>query len=99
MRVILESIGKLNPLAIEDSIANGAYGSLAKVLGEMQPDEVIETVLASKLRGRGGAGFPTGLKWKFVRQAPGDEKYLVCNDDEGDPGFYEPQGSRATRTW
>ena len=88
VRVILESIGKLNPLAIEDSIANGAYGSLAKVLGEMQPDEVIETVLASKLRGRGGAGFPTGLKWKFVRQAPGDEKYLVCNADEGDPGAF-----------
>ncbi|MEA4811920.1 MAG: NADH-quinone oxidoreductase subunit NuoF [Anaerolineaceae bacterium] len=88
IRVILEKIGKIDPLIIEDSIANGAYSSLQKTLKEYNPEEVIQIILDSKLRGRGGAGFPTGMKWKFVRQAPGDVKYLVCNADEGDPGAF-----------
>jgi len=88
IRVILENIGKVDPRNIEDYIATEGYSALAKVLTEMTPEEVIQTILDSKLRGRGGAGFPTGLKWKFARQAPGTPKYMVCNADEGDPGAF-----------
>ena len=88
IRIILENIGKIDPRNIEDYIAVDGYQALAKVLGEMSPDDVIQTILDSKLRGRGGAGFPTGLKWKFARQAPDTPRYMICNADEGDPGAF-----------
>lgn len=88
IRIILENIGKIDPRNIEDYIAVDGYQALAKVLGEMTPEAVIQTILDSKLRGRGGAGFPTGMKWKFARQAPDTPKYMVCNADEGDPGAF-----------
>ena len=88
VRVILENIGKIDPRNIEDYIATDGYAALAKVLTEMTPEDVIQTVLDSKLRGRGGAGFPAGLKWKFARQAQGSPKFMVCNADEGDPGAF-----------
>jgi len=78
----------LNPMNIEEYISRDGYQALAKVLTEMSPDEVIEEVRKSGLRGRGGAGFSTATKWGFVRNALGDEKYIVCNGDEGDPGAY-----------
>ena len=79
--------GKIDPLKIEDYIFCDGYQALAKAL-QMGPKEVIEEVRKSGLRGRGGAGFPTGLKWSFAYNAKGDEKYIVCNADEGDPGAY-----------
>lgn len=88
VRIILENIGKIDPRNIEDYIATDGYAALAKVLTEMTPEDVIQTILDSKLRGRGGAGFPTGLKWKFARQAQGSPKFMVCNADEGDPGAF-----------
>ena len=88
IRVILENIGNIDPRNIEDYIATDGYSALVKVLTEMTPEDVIQTILDSKLRGRGGAGFPTGLKWKFARQAQGNPKYMVCNADEGDPGAF-----------
>ena len=78
----------LDPMNIEEYIARDGYQALAKVLTEMKPDEVIDEVGKAGLRGRGGAGFPTARKWGFVRSAPSDEKYVVCNGDEGDPGAY-----------
>jgi len=88
VRVILENIGKIDPRNIEVYIATDGYAALAKGLTEMTPEDVIQTVVDSKLRGRGGAGFPAGLKWKFAHQAPGSPKYMVCNADEGDPGAF-----------
>ncbi len=88
IRIILQNIGKIDPRNIEDYIALDGYMALGKVLTEMTPEQVIQVILDSKLRGRGGAGFPTGLKWKFARQAAGTRKYLVCNADEGDPGAF-----------
>ena len=88
VRIVLRNCGKIDPENIEDYIAEDGYQALAKVLTEMKPEEVIDTVLKSGLRGRGGAGFPTGKKWQFTRQAPGDIKYVVCNADEGDPGAF-----------
>ncbi len=87
-RHLLNLNGLIDPTSIEDYIAIGGYGALAKVLGGMSPEEVIGEISRAGLRGRGGAGFPTGLKWKFCRNAPGDVKYIVCNADEGDPGAY-----------
>jgi len=78
----------LNPMNIEEYIARDGYQALAKALTKMKPEEVIEEIGRAALRGRGGAGFPTSTKWSFVRSAPGDEKYVVCNGDEGDPGAY-----------
>jgi NADH-quinone oxidoreductase subunit F len=78
----------LDPMDIEQYIARGGYQGLARVLTGMRPDEVLQQVDDAGLRGRGGAGFPTARKWRFVREAPGDEKYVVCNGDEGDPGAY-----------
>ena len=78
----------IDPKSIEDYLAIGGYGALAKVLFEMTPEQVIDEVKASELRGRGGAGFPAGIKWGFARQSPGDTKYVVVNCDEGDPGAY-----------
>ena len=89
VRIALRNCGVINPEVIDEYIATDGYMALAKVLTEMTPDEVIETVLASGLRGRGGAGFPTGLKWKFASGNRGNvQKFVACNADEGDPGAF-----------
>ncbi|MBQ9680672.1 MAG: NADH-quinone oxidoreductase subunit NuoF [Ruminococcus sp.] len=87
-RVALRNCGVIDPEKIDDYIANDGYAALGKVLTEMTPEEVIQTMLDSGLRGRGGAGFPTGLKWKFARGNDADQKYVCCNADEGDPGAF-----------
>lgn len=88
VRVVLRNCGKINPENIEDYIAEQGYSALAKVITEMTPEQVIQTVKDSGLRGRGGAGFLTGLKWGFTRNAAGNIRYVVCNADEGDPGAF-----------
>ena len=87
-RVALRNCGVINPESIEEAIARDGYKALAKVLTEMTPDDVINVILASGLRGRGGAGFPTGRKWMFAKASKGDIKYVCCNADEGDPGAF-----------
>ena len=87
VRIALRNCGLIDPEDIRHYIAQGGYASLAKALA-MKPEGVIEEVKISGLRGRGGAGFPTGTKWEFCRRAPGKEKYLICNADEGDPGAF-----------
>ena len=87
-RIVLRNCGLISPDDIEEYIAIGGYQSLYKVLIDAEPEKVIEQIKASKLRGRGGAGFLTGLKWEFLRKAAGDRKFLICNADEGDPGAY-----------
>ena len=87
-RIALKNCGVINPEDIDEYIAFDGYKALKKVLFEMTPDEVIEEVSKSGLRGRGGAGFPTGKKWSFTKMAQGDQKYVVCNADEGDPGAF-----------
>ena len=87
-RVALRNCGVINPEIIEEYIAYDGYQALAKVLTEMTPDEVVDIIKRSGLRGRGGGGFPTGLKWEFTQKAPGDIKYVACNADEGDPGAF-----------
>jgi NADH:ubiquinone oxidoreductase subunit F (NADH-binding)/(2Fe-2S) ferredoxin len=87
-RNVLGNCGRIDPCSIDEAIAAGSYTALAGALSSMTPDEVIATVLESDLRGRGGAGFPTGRKWQFARSAAGTEKYLICNADEGDPGAF-----------
>ena len=87
-RVVLRNCGHINPEDIDDYIGVDGYKALNKVLKDYSPQEVIEEVLQSGLRGRGGAGFPTGLKWKFCRNAVGEPKYMICNADEGDPGAF-----------
>ena len=87
-KIVLRNCGLINPDDIEEYIAVGGYQSLYKVLIDGTPELVIEQIKASKLRGRGGAGFLTGLKWEFLRKAGGGDKYMVCNADEGDPGAY-----------
>ncbi|HDN19773.1 MAG TPA: NADH-quinone oxidoreductase subunit NuoF [Candidatus Acetothermia bacterium] len=87
-KVVLANCGIIDPEEIEEYIAAGGYAALGKALTEMSPDEVIEEIKRSGLRGRGGAGFPTGVKWELVRKAPGSEKYVICNADEGDPGAF-----------
>jgi len=88
VRVVTSRLGLTDPENLEEYIATGGYEALEKVLSRMTPEQVIEEIKISGLRGRGGAGFPTGLKWSFTRQAPGDKKYVVCNADEGDPGAF-----------
>jgi len=88
MKIVLRNCGQIDPTRMEDYLAREGYLGIAKVLSSMKPDEVIEEVVRSGLRGRGGAGFPTGNKWKFARGAKGDEKYVICNADEGDPGAF-----------
>jgi NADH:ubiquinone oxidoreductase subunit F (NADH-binding)/(2Fe-2S) ferredoxin len=88
VRVVLRNCGKINPENIEDYIAENGYAALAKVLTEKSPDEVIQIVKESGLRGRGGAGFSTGLKWALTRDTVGDVRYIICNADEGDPGAF-----------
>ena len=87
-RVVLRNCGVIDPEKIEDYIARDGYKALEKVLFEMSPEQVVDEMLKSGLRGRGGAGFPTGMKWKFAMQQPKGQKYMVCNADEGDPGAY-----------
>jgi bidirectional [NiFe] hydrogenase diaphorase subunit len=87
-RIVREFAGTFDPEDIEDSIRVGAYQGLLKALTEMTPTEVIQEISTSGLRGRGGAGFPTGLKWSTVAKAAGSPKYVVCNGDEGDPGAF-----------
>jgi NADH:ubiquinone oxidoreductase subunit F (NADH-binding)/(2Fe-2S) ferredoxin len=86
--VVLRNRGLINPESIDEYIARGGYEALAKVLTGMQPEDVIQEIKASGLRGRGGGGFPTGIKWETCRKAPGDIRYVVCNADEGDPGAF-----------
>jgi NADP-reducing hydrogenase subunit HndC len=88
-RVVLRNSGFIDPNNIEDYIARDGYQALAKVLSSMEPLDVIEEVKASGLLGRGGAGFPTGLKWEFTYKAPGEQKFVVCNADEGEPGTFK----------
>ena len=87
-RIALRNCGIINPEVIEEYIGTGGYEALGKVLTEMTPDDVIQCLLDSGLRGRGGGGFPTGLKWKLAKQNDADQKYVCCNADEGDPGAF-----------
>jgi len=87
-RIVLRNCGIIDPLRIEEYIAHDGYQALAKVLTQMKPDQVVAEMKKSGLRGRGGAGFPTGLKWEFCRKSKGDVKYVLCNGDEGDPGAF-----------
>ncbi|KUK81337.1 MAG: NADH dehydrogenase (Quinone), partial [Petrotoga mobilis] len=87
VRIVLRNAGNIDPENIEDYLKNNGYLALAKALNSKR-EEVVQTVLDSNLRGRGGGGFPTGLKWKFAMQAKGYQKYVICNADEGDPGAF-----------
>lgn len=87
-RIALKNCGVINPEDIDEYIAFDGYRALSRVLAEMNGDEVIDIITKSGLRGRGGAGFPTGKKWRSTKDSPGDEKYVVCNADEGDPGAF-----------
>ncbi|MHC4529534.1 MAG: (2Fe-2S) ferredoxin domain-containing protein, partial [Planctomycetota bacterium] len=86
--IALRNRGMIDPDKIEEYIARDGYKALAKALTSMKPEEVIATMKESGLRGRGGAGFPTGLKWEFCRKSEGQPKYVICNADEGDPGAF-----------
>ncbi|HWQ46708.1 MAG TPA: NADP oxidoreductase, partial [Longilinea sp.] len=88
-RVVLERAGVIDPDSIEDYIIHDGYKAVVKALTEMKPEQVIELLEKSGLRGRGGAGFPTGTKWKFVAKAQGNKKYVVCNADESEPGTFK----------
>ncbi|AEF82914.1 NADH-quinone oxidoreductase subunit NuoF [Leadbettera azotonutricia] len=88
VRVVLRNCGVINPENIDEYIAREGYLGLEKVLFQWTPEQTIEEMKVSGLRGRGGAGFPTWMKWDFARKAPGDVKYVICNADEGDPGAY-----------
>ncbi len=87
-RIALRDVGVIDPESLDEFLARGGYEAARKALTTMTPEAIIDEVLASGLRGRGGAGFPTGMKWKFARQSPGDVKYVICNGDEGDPGAF-----------
>ena len=87
-RAVFRLNGILDPISIEDYVARDGYAAVAKSISVMTPEAVIAEVREAGLRGRGGAGFPTGVKWGFARKSPGDEKYLICNADEGDPGAF-----------
>jgi len=92
MPIIFGDNGKIDPTNIEDYLAIGGYFALVKVLTEKTPEGVIDIIKRSGLRGRGGGGFPTGMKWESCRNAPGEKRYVVCNADEGDPGAYMDRG-------
>lgn len=91
-RIVLGNNVRIDPTSIEDYIAIGGYSALSKALHTMQPDQIIDVIKQSGLRGRGGGGFPTGLKWETCRKAHGDIKYVIVNADEGDPGAYANEG-------
>jgi len=86
--IVLKNRGRIDPEIIDEYIAFGGYEALARALTVMTPEEIITEIKASGLRGRGGAGFPTGVKWELCRKSPGNEKYIICNADEGDPGAF-----------
>ncbi|MEL7642592.1 MAG: NADH-quinone oxidoreductase subunit NuoF [bacterium] len=88
-RVVLERAGVIDPDNIEDYILHDGYQALGKMLSEMKPEDVLDIIKKSGLQGRGGAGFPTGMKWSFVAKAPGKKKYVVCNADESEPGTFK----------
>ncbi len=88
VKIVLRNSGIIDPLKIDEYIAREGYQALAKVLTEMTPEQVVQEILDSGLRGRGGAGFPTGMKWRFAQQQDNDVKYILCNADEGDPGAF-----------
>ena len=88
VRVVLRNCGKIDPENIEEYITENGYSALANVLTEFSPEDVIQKIKDSGLRGRGGAGFPTGLKWAFTHDSIGSQKYVICNADEGDPGAF-----------
>jgi NADH-quinone oxidoreductase subunit F len=88
IRIVLRNCGKIDPGSIEEYIKTGGYTAIKKVIETMTPEGVINEIIASGLRGRGGGGFPTGTKWKFTRAAVGTKKYIICNADEGDPGAF-----------
>ncbi len=88
VRLVLRNAGVIDPESIDEYIDAGGYEALTKVIKEMSPDDVIEELKASGLRGRGGAGFPTGIKWDLAKKAPGEMKYVIVNADEGDPGAF-----------
>ncbi|MFW6261015.1 MAG: NADH-quinone oxidoreductase subunit NuoF, partial [Spirochaetota bacterium] len=87
-RIVLRNCGSIDPAAIEDAIARGAYAALERVISGMSPEDIVATMKESGLRGRGGAGFPTWLKWDLTRKADGEVKFVLCNADEGDPGAF-----------
>ena len=87
-RIVLRNTGRINPEDIDQYVAEGGYAALAKVVTSMKPQDVIDVISASNLRGRGGAGFPTGKKWSFAAAQPEGEKFIICNADEGDPGAF-----------
>lgn len=87
-RIVLQNCGTINPVSITEYIAKGGYQGLVQALKKFSPDEVITTIEKSGLRGRGGGGFPTGLKWRLAYKTPSDQKYMICNADEGDPGAF-----------
>jgi NADH-quinone oxidoreductase subunit F len=87
-RIVLRNCGIIDPNSIEEYLAVGGYQAIQKVLKEYSPEQATEVVTNSGLRGRGGGGVLTGVKWKFCRQSPGDKKYIICNADEGDPGAF-----------
>ncbi len=86
--IVLQNRGRIDPEKIDEYIAFGGYEALAKALTQMSPEQIIAEIKNSGLRGRGGAGFPTGLKWELCRKSPGNKKYIICNADEGDPGAF-----------
>jgi NADP-reducing hydrogenase subunit HndC len=88
-RIVLERAGLIDPDSIDDYIIHDGYQGLAKALTEMTPDQIFETLEKAGLRGRGGAGFPTGTKWRFVKKAKGTKKYVICNADESEPGTFK----------
>ena len=88
LKIVLANCGRIDPENIEEYITQRGYEALGTILASMTPDQVIEVVTKSGLKGRGGAGFPTGVKWKFARQNPAKDKYIICNADEGDPGAF-----------
>ncbi len=88
VHIATASYGRMDPLDLNEYLIYGGFGALRQVLGSKAPGEVIDTIERSGLRGRGGAGFPTGQKWRVTRQQPGTEKYVICNGDEGDPGAF-----------
>ncbi len=88
VRIVLRNAGEINPERIGDYLARDGYKAIRKALLKRKPENIIEEIKKSGLRGRGGAGFPTGLKWQFAHQSPGKEKYVICNGDEGDPGAF-----------
>ncbi len=88
-RIVLENCGRIDPESIDEYIAAGGFEALEKALTSMTPEQVIDEVELSQLRGRGGAGFPTGMKWRFAARAKGEEKFIICNADEGEPGTFK----------